>query len=140
MFSGICAARMQMKDEKKKAEPVVQDQKENPKSNDELGLKDLQGKSFSLSDLKGKVVYIDFWASWCGPCRQMMPFSKQLHESLTEKEKKQVTFLYISIDANEDAWKKGITDLGVEGVQVISPGNWSLKSAPISRSTAFRAI
>ncbi len=46
---------------------------------------------------------------------------------MTEKEKKNIVFLYISIDANQDAWKKGITDMGMEGIQVISPGNWSSK-------------
>ncbi len=123
--SGVCAARMGMKDEKKIEEPVVQQQTQT--SNDELGLKDINGKSFSLSELKGKVVYIDFWASWCGPCRQMMPFSKQLHENLSDKQKKQITFLYISIDADENAWKKAITDLGLEGKMVVSPGNWTSK-------------
>lgn len=126
-ISSICSARMQMKDEKKKPEPTVEKVKESNSDKDELGLKDLNGKPFSLSELKGKVVYIDFWASWCGPCRQMMPFSKQLHDNLTEKQKKQITFLYISIDANEEAWKKAITDLSIEGMQVISPGNWSSK-------------
>jgi len=126
-ISGLCAAKMQMKDEKKKAAPTVQEEKNPSPGNDELGLKDLNGKSFSLSDLKGKVVYIDFWASWCGPCRQMMPYSKKLHDGLTDKQKKQITFLYISIDANEEAWKKAITDLGMEGQMLISPGNWSSK-------------
>lgn len=125
--SSICAARMQMKDEKKKTEPVVKEGTENTPSKDELGLKDQNGKSFSLTEMKGKVVYIDFWASWCGPCRQMMPYSKQLHDNLTDKQKKQIAFLYISIDASEDAWKKAVTDLGMEGTQVISPGNWSSK-------------
>ena len=123
-ISSICAERMQMKEEKKKAEPVVQD---NQEKKEDLGMKDLDGKTFSMSELKGKVVYIDFWASWCGPCRQMMPYSKQLHDNLTERQKKQITFLYISIDANEEAWKKALTDLGMEGKQVISPGNWSSK-------------
>ena len=125
--SSVCAARMQMKDEKVKTAPVVQNRNAAPAGKDDLGMKDLNGKSFSLDDLKGKVVYIDFWASWCGPCRQMMPFSKQLHDNLDENQKKKITFLYISIDANEEAWKKGINDLGIEGLNVISPGNWSSK-------------
>ena len=94
----------------------------------ELDLVDVNGKSVKLSDFKGKVVYIDFWASWCGPCRMTMPFSKKLHEQLSEKEKKQIVFLYISIDASKDAWLKGIKDMDIQGVNVISPGNWQAKA------------
>lgn len=125
--NNICAARMQMKDVKKKPESPAQEAKESAPAKDDLDLKDLNGKPFSLSSLKGKVVYIDFWASWCGPCRQMMPYSKQLHDNLSESQKKQITFLYISIDAAEAAWKKAITDLAIEGINVISPGNWNSK-------------
>lgn len=122
----VCGSKL--KENPKEGNPSKQGttKKEDAKS-DELDLTTLDGKPFSLKSLKGKVVYIDFWASWCGPCRGMMPFSKQLHDKLTDKEKKNIVFLYISIDANQDAWKKAIIDMGMEGVQVISPGNWSSK-------------
>jgi thiol-disulfide isomerase/thioredoxin len=98
----------------------------NNKSNDSpYTLKDIKGKIVKLDDFKGKVVYVDFWASWCGPCRQMFPFSKQLHEKLSDKQKKEIVFLYISIDGAEDSWKNGVEQLGLDnGINVISPGNW----------------
>lgn len=120
----VCGERMAMKEMKEKKK----EDKPSERKKDELDLTDLNGKHVSLSDFDGKVVYIDFWASWCGPCRKMMPFSKQLHAQLNEKQKKKIVFLYISIDADKEQWKKGIEDLGIEGVNVISPGNWQSKA------------
>lgn len=74
---------------------------------------DLNDKSFDFSAYKGKVVYVDFWASWCGPCRAEFPKSKEMHESLTNKQKKDLVFLYISIDDNIDAWKSAVKQLGL---------------------------
>ena len=65
------------------------------------------GKRVSLSDLKGKVVYVDVWATWCKPCVSEFPYAKQLQQIFLPTD--QVAFLYLSIDANQAAWKKMVS-------------------------------
>jgi len=60
-------------------------------------LPDLAGKSFRLADYKGKVVVLDFWGSWCGPCRQELPVFQQMYERYREKD---VVFFGVN-------WEKG---------------------------------
>lgn len=74
----------------------------------------LEGKELTLTEIikanKGKVIYIDFWASWCGPCRQEMPSSLKLHQNLHGED---IVFVYISIDKNEAAWKRSMNSLKI---------------------------
>lgn len=79
-------------------------------------LSDLNGKKVSLHDFKGKIVYLDFWASWCGPCRAEIPYAKKLEEQFHGKD---VVFLCVSIDQNPDSWRKAITDNDIKGVHLI---------------------
>ncbi len=51
----------------------------------EWTLKDATGKEVSLKSLRGKLVLLDFWATWCGPCRQAMPFMQKLHDKYKDK-------------------------------------------------------
>ncbi|MEO0310549.1 MAG: hypothetical protein RIQ89_206 [Bacteroidota bacterium] len=98
------------------------------KVDDTISFNDLAGNTVNLKNYKGKVLYIDFWASWCGPCRATMPASKAIHQQLNRKEKDQILFVYISIDADEKAWRNSIEQLGIEGIQLHSPGNWKSKA------------
>ncbi len=66
-----------------------------------------------LAQYKGKVIYVDFWASWCPPCRGEMPNSQKLH---TQFEGKDVVFLYVSFDRAAAAWKNGIEKMDIKGV------------------------
>lgn len=62
------------------------------------------GKKISLSDLRGRVVYVDIWATWCGPCVGEFPDSKKVQADFKDNDK--VAFLYVSIDRDTLAWKK----------------------------------
>jgi len=81
----------------------------------------IDGKSMKLSDFKGKVVYLDFWASWCGPCIGEMPSAKKLEANYKDKN---IVFLYVSIDADEASWKKAMDKLQIEGVHTRDGGGW----------------
>lgn len=68
---------------------------------------DIDGNMHALSDYKGKIVYIDVWATWCGPCKAEIPALADLHNKYKEKD---IVFVSVSVDDNSGAWKKMITE------------------------------
>jgi thiol-disulfide isomerase/thioredoxin len=72
---------------------------------------DVNGKIHQSTEFIGKVVYLDVWASWCGPCMREMPFSDELKKEY--KDNDQIVFLYISIDEKKDAWMEAAKRLGL---------------------------
>ena len=68
--------------------------KGNAKAQD-FRLEDLKGEKWQLRNLKGKVIFLSFWATWCGPCKEEMPSSETLYQQFKEKN---FVFLTISVD------------------------------------------
>lgn len=82
---------------------------------------DMNGKMVSLSDFKGKIVYLDVWASWCGPCRREIPAAKELEKQMHGKD---VVFLCVSVDGDEAAWKKIVKEKELTGIHIHSKGDF----------------
>ena len=87
---------------------------------------DSSGKNISLESLKGKLVYVDVWATWCGPCKAQIPFLKHLEEKYREED---IAFVSLSIDQlkNISKWKDMIVDKELEGIQIIADKAWRSK-------------
>lgn len=68
-----------------------------------------------LDSNPGKVVYVDIGATWCGPCMEQMPYSKQLHEDLSDKP---ITFVYLWLDGETERGKNIIANLDLPGVHI----------------------
>lgn len=82
-----------------------------------------KGGTTKLEDLKGKYVYIDVWATWCGPCRAEIPSLKKVEEKYQGKN---IAFVSISVDVDKDheKWKNFVADKQLGGIQLFADKNW----------------
>lgn len=79
---------------------------------------DHTGKIIKSEDLKGKYVYVDLWATWCGPCMQEAPFFNEVAKKYANKN---IHFVGISLDSekDKDLWKKAVKDKNLQGIQLL---------------------
>ena len=101
-----------------------------------------KGGTTKLSDLNGKYVYIDVWATWCGPCRAEIPFLKKVEEKYHDKN---IAFVSISVDVDKDLekWKKFVEEKQLGGIQLFADKNWNsdfMKSFSINSIPRFILI
>ena len=101
-------------------------------------MKDLSGNTVCLTDYvgKGNYVLVDFWASWCGPCRMEMPNVKAEYEKYHPKGFEVVG---VSLDRNKEAWQKGVADLGITWPQMSDLKYWQCEGARIYNIRAIPA-
>ena len=69
--------------------------------------KNINGRDVSLSSFRGQYVLLDFWASWCGPCRKSIPFLKKMYQDLVDQG---LEIISISIDKSNADWLKALDE------------------------------
>ncbi|HTD66492.1 MAG TPA: TlpA disulfide reductase family protein [Candidatus Limnocylindria bacterium] len=90
----------------------------------DLKFKDLNGKEVDLKDYAGKVVLVDFWATWCGPCRASLPEVKETYAKLNSKG---FEILAISFDKDKETLTKFVADEGLTWPQYFDGLGWENK-------------
>ncbi len=76
---------------------------------------DINGKEYTLADFKGRILYIDVWATWCGPCKEELP---KLHALADNFKGTNVCFISMSVDKDKAAWEKMVKEQNLGGVQL----------------------
>lgn len=78
----------------------------------EISMMNQEGQMTNLSDLRGNVVLVDFWASWCGPCRKIRPEIVKIYNEFHDSDFKSADnfeVFSVSLDSNKESWKKAIS-------------------------------
>ena len=95
------------------------------------------GKNISLSDYRGKIVLLDFWASWCGPCLREVPNVKKVYDKYHDKG---FEILSVSLDDKKDNWVNAIKENGLNWEHVSSLKDWSCPVAQLYNVSGVPAM
>jgi peroxiredoxin len=93
-----------------------------------FSLPDLSGKEVSIQDFKGKYVLVDFWASWCGPCRQENPNVVEAYHKFKDKN---FTILGVSLDADKEKWAEAVFADKLEWTHISDLKYWDSKAVEV---------
>ncbi|MEC5142950.1 TlpA disulfide reductase family protein [Chitinophaga sp. 212800010-3] len=85
----------------------------------DLKLTGKNGKPFSIKNMAGKIVVLDFWASWCAPCRAYIPTLREHYEKYKGKG---VEFISVSVDESKEKWQDALAELRMEWTQMLADG------------------
>ncbi len=116
---------------KKAAEAVAKEKKTAIGSQfTDFSMADPEGTMHKLSDYagKGKYVFVDFWASWCGPCRAELPNVKKAYEQYASKG---LEIVGISLDNKAEAWKNALKNMGMTWKQLSDLKGWNCLGADL---------
>lgn len=95
---------------------------------------DIDSNFYSLNDFKGKLVYIDFWATWCGPCRRELPEYIKLYNEYKDKN---IVFVSISVDHDKENWEKSVKEHLPEYISLHAKDAWN---SDVSKSYQISGI
>jgi thiol-disulfide isomerase/thioredoxin len=100
----------------------------------DLSIKSADGKPLALADLRGKTVYLDFWASWCGPCRQSFPWMNAMHDKYAASG---LAIVAVNVDQKRADADRFLTQFPARFTVVydapgITPKSYGIKAMPTS--------